>query len=62
MVFGKADFDTKFCAKCGCDSFVVDSRYKDNVICRRRQCSNCGTRWSTKEFYVRAERKRHDSY
>jgi transcriptional regulator NrdR family protein len=62
MIFGKHDFDTKFCSKCGCDSFVVDTRYKSGVIFRRRECSRCGMRWNTKEYYARSERRRKNAY
>ena len=30
-------------------SEVIDSRHKKNRITRRRQCSNCGKRYSTDE-------------
>lgn len=39
------------CVFCGCgDSKVVDSRYlKDTAIRRRRECCNCGKRFTTYE-------------
>ena len=39
------------CVFCGCgDSKVVDSRYlKDTAIRRRRECINCGKRFTTYE-------------
>ena len=39
----------KYCEKCGCDSYVTDSRITEYGIRRRRQCENCGHRWSTIE-------------
>jgi transcriptional repressor NrdR len=42
------------CVKCGHDdSKVVESRDTGEAIRRRRECLNCGTRWTT---YERAER------
>ena len=40
------------CVFCGCsDSKVVDSRYlKDTAIRRRRECINCGKRFTTYEM------------
>lgn len=58
MIFGKPDFDAKYCPICGCDSFIVDTRYKAGVVVRRRRCSRCDKRWSTKEYYVQMERRR----
>ena len=58
MKIEKPDLDAKFCSKCGCDSFILDTRYKSGVVVRRRQCSRCGKRWTTKEYYARSERRR----
>lgn len=42
---------TSECPVCGCtETKVVDSRVRDNgYIARRRECMNCGRRWSTFE-------------
>lgn len=40
------------CEKCGCDSKVIDSRTTLNrYLRRRRECLNCGTRFTTYEAY-----------
>lgn len=41
----------KFCSRCGCDSFVLDTRYaeKEGIVYRRRECEKCGKRWTTAE-------------
>lgn len=39
------------CPKCGCDSNVMDSRVSaKGFIIRRRECQNCGARWSSAEI------------
>lgn len=39
------------CEKCGHDkSYVVDCRPSADGIRRRRECENCGHRWTTYEF------------
>ena len=40
------------CVDCGGESSVVDSRPRDNTVCRRRVCWNpkCGRRWATYEI------------
>lgn len=43
-----------FCEICqNTESEVLDSRYNPDrtVIRRRRECKNCGYRWTTKEEY-----------
>ena len=40
--------------KCGGDTYVTDSRpQKDGSIRRRRQCQECGARFTTYEFLER---------
>ena len=39
------------CPKCGCSTFVVDSRLRpENVVKRRRTCQKCGYRFNTFEI------------
>lgn len=39
------------CPECGCDeSKVIDSRPTDNKVRRRRECINCGFRFTTYEI------------
>jgi len=38
------------CPQCGNNSDVVDSRPNSKGVRRRRQCRNCGLRWSTQEI------------
>lgn len=42
----------KYCPKCGSDSYVIDSRDKPYGIRRRRQCENCGYKWTTLETRI----------
>ena len=46
------------CVFCGCkDNKVVDSRYlKDTAIRRRRECINCGKRFTTYEKVETSEK------
>ena len=52
MIGNKSEKSAKFCPKCGCDSLVVNSRYRNGVILRRRECQSCGARWSTREVMI----------
>ena len=39
------------CPECGCpENFVPDSRPVQNGIRRRRECIECGHRWTTYEY------------
>lgn len=39
------------CPKCGsCNMYIVDSRSDDTTVRRRRECSDCGHRYSTLEI------------
>ena len=41
------------CPNCGSDhSAVYDSRPRPSSVCRRRECSACGHRWSTIELSI----------
>ena len=40
----------KFCPKCNADSFIYDSRIKENKVIRRRKCEKCGHKWMTIEI------------
>ena len=43
----------KFCPKCKCDSYVMDSRAEpDGTIRRRCICQRCQHRWTTLEIAV----------
>ena len=45
------------CPECGCDkSHVTDTRPYQKGIRRRRECENCGHRWSTYECTVSSTR------
>lgn len=49
-----------FCPVCGYETIVINSRdYKDNTIRRRRECVNCGTRFSTIEAPVEKNKGDH---
>lgn len=38
------------CPKCdGANVYVIDSREKDGMTYRRRECTDCGNRFSTNE-------------
>lgn len=43
------------CPKCGCDTFVIDTRSRGQAVKRRRRCQGCGHRFTTyeisKDFY-----------
>ena len=42
----------KVCSRCGADSEVTESRVKpDGTVRRRRQCVECGFKWTTIEVY-----------
>lgn len=38
------------CPKCGCGTYVMDSRQKPYRVYRRRECRVCGYRFSTSEM------------
>ena len=43
--------DSIHCSECSGESAVIDSRpSKTGIIRRRRQCLNCGYRWTTMEI------------
>lgn len=50
------DFDDAsgtICKKCHCDkTSVIDSRKKDGMQIRRRECYCCGYKWFTKEVIL----------
>lgn len=37
------------CIECGAGTKVIDSRYKEKTVERRRECLRCGYRFSTRE-------------
>ena len=43
---------SKYCPKCGGDSYIVDGRNKKYGYRRRRECELCGFRWSTLEIVI----------
>lgn len=46
------------CPKCGYyQSYVVDVAQCENGIRRRRECENCGERWTTYEFSAEVMQK-----
>lgn len=47
------DVSGTICPKCHCDkSLVIDSRKKDGIQIRRRECYCCGYKWFTKEVVL----------
>ena len=38
------------CPKCGCDTFVIETRNKGRAVRRRRKCQRCGFRFTTFEI------------
>lgn len=42
--------DVKHCSKCHNPTIVIDSRDEFNHVRRRRECVNCGYRFSTIEI------------
>lgn len=38
------------CPKCGCGTFVKDSRHDEDQVRRRRECGECKYRFSTVEI------------
>jgi hypothetical protein len=41
---------SRMCETCGAEGLVTDSRPTENAVRRRRQCPNCGRRWTTFEL------------
>lgn len=42
------------CPKCGSENgVIVDSRPWKDITRRRRECYNCGERWSTREILAK---------
>ena len=56
------------CIKCGGKSTVVETRLSPGETRRRRQCTDCGYRWTTYEMaeltisQVRTLRKLHEEF
>jgi transcriptional regulator NrdR family protein len=50
------------CPKCGCGTYVVDSRQKPYRVYRRRECRVCGHRFSTSEMNEAHIRKLLDDF
>ena len=44
---------SKYCQKCGGDSYVIETREKPYGVRRRRECEKCGFRWSTIEVMAK---------
>lgn len=47
------------CESCGGVTKVVDSRKEGEAVIRRRECSDCGERFTTSEARVQVRLKQH---